>query len=209
MVLMLLGVMGLWALVLLGLIFTGDDTIILAGTGVVSLLIFATMVPTLDIIGKAVMRFPGTGTPIPMDKLLHTLKAVNDRNTAVIVQEKKPGHLIITWNYVDAKWWGILSKQGRRSIYQLHVKLDEKKHRATLIDVMKNVKWSAGPDGVKLSGGYFRGIAIEADFGKAWGITEAWKFGKVYDYSFKNTEIKYPVLHTLQQNGWDVRMGMW
>lgn len=209
MFLLLCAFLGIWSIPLLLLVWTGDDTVIVIGGMVVMLLIFATIPLALDRIGKWIMRFPGSGSPVPMEKLVHILKAVNDQKTAIIVQEKKPNHLIITWNYVDAKWWGILSKQGKRSIYQLHVKLNKKQHRATLIDVIKNVKWGINPEGVKLSGGYFRGIVIETQFGKAWGITEAWKFGKAYDYSFRNTEIKYPVLHTLQQNGWDVRMGMW
>lgn len=209
MFLLLLVFLGIWSIPLFLITLSGDDTVIVVGALTITLLIFATIPLALDRIGKWIMRFPGTGSPIPMDKLVHILTAVNHQNTAVRVEHKKPNHLIVTWNYVDAKWWGVLSKQGKRSIYQLHIKLNKKKHRATLIDVMKKINWSARPDGVKVSGGFFRGIALETEFGKAWSINQAWRFEKAYDYTFKNTEIKYPILHTLRENGWDVRMGMW
>jgi hypothetical protein len=117
--------------------------------------------------------------------------------------------LVLTWKYVDARWWQVLSKAGLTRLYELHVKLDEKRHVATLIDVTRSVQWRAGPSQVYIGGRFGRGILAGYEIGEQWGIAENWELSVVFDYKFVPAEIKTPVMNTLLRSGWDVRFGIW
>jgi hypothetical protein len=172
------------------------------------ILMFITFLPFLNFTAKRSFYFKGQGTPASYADLKKAILSTNDCNVPVMVIEKK-GQLIVTWKYVDAKWWETIAKAGLTKAYQLHIKLDEYKKEATLIDVEKNVLWGAGPTQVRLSGGYFRGIAVGIEVGDQWGIKENFHLGKIYDYKFQPSEIRTPVLNTILKRGWDVRLGMW
>lgn len=209
--------LALWALPLYALILlAGDRTgLLLTGVGVVTLLLLIGFVPFIDAAAKRVFAFRGQGEPLPAEALRAQLLAVNDWVDAPVQVEQRarrdgrPGTLVITWRYVDARWWELLAKAGLAELYQLHLRLDETRHRATLIDVTKSVQWRAGPADVRLRGGWFRGVLFEAEIGRAWGIKENWQLGEMYNYRFVPAEIKLPVLNTLLRAGWDVRFGLW
>ncbi len=170
--------------------------------------ILLTFLPFFNYALKRVFLFRGEGEPLPLGQLKEELLALNEFD-APIVMELRKEKLVTTWRYADAKWWEILSKAGLDKVYELHVKFDESRHEALLVDVMKNVSWDAGPCKANLSGGFFRGINFEVSIGKQWGIRENFEVGKILDYRFSPEEIKNPVLNTLLRHGWDVRMGMW
>jgi len=166
-------------------------------------LIVLLFIPYLDRVAKRVFSFPGEGEPIPIAELRDLIESVNSFVDApVIVQEREhpltgQRALVVTWKYVDARWWEALSRAGLSQLYELHVKLDGERHRATLVDVLKSVDWRAGPGEVRLRGGYFR------------GIRENWELGTVYDDRFVSSEIKLPVMNSILRSGWNVRFGMW
>jgi hypothetical protein len=182
---------------------------------VITLLLVIGFVPWLDFAAKRVFSFRGEGAPLPIDKLRALLLSVNDWVDAPVQvtqrtrQRGGPGTLVITWRYVDARWWELLAKAGLTQLYELHVRLDEANHRATLIDVTKSVQWRAGPADVRVRGGWFRGLLFEFEIGHQWGMRENWQLGEIYAYRFVPTEIKLPVLNTLLRSGWDVRFGLW
>ncbi|NQV00119.1 MAG: hypothetical protein HQ538_05225 [Parcubacteria group bacterium] len=169
---------------------------------------FATFLPYLNFASKIAFSFKGEGEPVELEELKEKMKEINSLDTPVMVSEKKK-KLIVTWKYVDSKWWTVFSKNGLREVYELHVKFNKKKKRVTLIDVTKSVQWKAGPGEVKLRGGFFRGIAMEYKIGKSWGIKENFELGKIYDYKFVSSEIRNPVLNTILRSGWNVNFGMW
>ena len=150
-----------------------------------------------------------------METLRVSLLAVNDWVDAPVQVEPRtrrrggPGALVITWRYVDARWWERLAQAGLTELYELHVRLDEARQRATLIDVTRQVQWRAGPTQVRVRGGSFRGVLFAFEIGEQWGITENWTLGPIYAYRFVPAEIKLPVLNTLLRSGWDVRFGLW
>lgn len=167
----------------------------------------ATFPPVMDVIGKWCFRFRGTGAPVPLSELKKSILAINHKNIPVVVTEKN-GKLRATWKYLDAKWWDILSKQGITESYTLLMRFDERHHRATLIDIKRSVNWGVGPGAVRFGFFGFRGVSFDVEIGKAWGITERFKVGKVYDYRFKTSEIRNPILNTILQSGWDVQLGI-
>ena len=191
--------------------------ILLSGSGEIAILIitfsalgiiFATFLPYLNFASKVAFSFKGEGEPIELEELKEKIKKINSFDTPVMVSEKKK-KIIVTWKYVDSKWWTVFSKNGLREVYELHIKFKEKKKKVTLIDITKSVQWRAGPTEVKLRGGFFRGIAMEYKIGKAFGIKENFELGKIYDYKFVSSEIRNPVFNTILRSGWDVSFGMW
>ena len=204
--------MAVWGGILIAVYYIfeleGDEEV--AGIVVASSMvpIFGTFIPLFNLATKWGFRFKGEGAPIPLEQLREKIKEINTYNVPVMVTEKK-GKLIVTWKYVDAKWWIILAKTGLKELYELHIKFNDKKKKVTLIDVQKTVDWEAGPYGVKIRGGYFRGVMMQYTISKAWGIKENFKFGKIYDYKFRPSEIKNPVLNTILRSGWDVNFGLW
>jgi hypothetical protein len=178
-------------------------------------LIVVLLVPYLDQVAKRVFHFKGEGDPVPVTELRELILSVNGFVDAPVMAEERQNAwtgrraLLVTWKYVDARWWEILAKAGLTQLYELHVKLDESQHVATLIDVHKSVDWRAGPTEVRLRGGLLRGLMFAYEIGKRWGIKENWELGKVYDYKFVPSEVKLPVMNSILRSGWSVRLGLW
>ncbi len=202
--------MGLWALVLFGLIELGgdNDSVILWGLLISTVILLVGFVFYMNAAVKKVFFFPGEGEPVSEAELRSVIKGINEFDAPVMVQEKGD-QLVVTWKYVDAKWWEILAKAGLEKLYELHIKFDDRKKEVTLIDVTKSVSWRAGPTEVRVSGGFFRGVIFAYEIGKAWGIKENFLPGKIYDYKFVPQEIKNPVLNTIVRHGWGARFGIW
>jgi hypothetical protein len=206
--------MAVWALPLYAVVAATEDRpgLLLPLLGAIALLLVAGFVFYLDAAAKRVFRFRGQGAPLPVEALRALLLAVNDWVDAPVQVAPRRGRadtLVLTWRYVDARWWERLARAGLTQLYELHVRLDDARHRATLIDVTKAVQWRAGPTEVRVRGGWFRGILFAVQVGRAWGIRENWAPGTIYDYRFLPAEIKQPVLNTLLRSGWDVRFGLW
>jgi hypothetical protein len=178
-------------------------------------LIILLFVPYLDQVAKRVFCFVGEGHPLSVTEVRELILSVNGFVDAPVVAQERENALthkrtlVVTWKYVDARWWEMLAKAGLTKLYELHVKLDETQHLATLIDVTKSVEWRAGPTEVRLRGGLFRGLIFTYEIGKRWGIKENWEFGEVYDYTFMPTEVKLPVMNSILRSGWNVRYGLW
>jgi len=207
---LLLLYMGVWSLLfyLWIILWSGNDSAIATGILIETLFLVIGLIPYLDFVTKKVFYFPGEGAPESPEKLREKIMEINRFDAPVMVREKGD-NLVITWKYVDAKWWEILAKAGLKKIYELHVKFNNEKKEVTLIDVKKSISWKAGPTHVRVSGGFFRGVIFDYEIGKRWGINENFGVGKIYDYRFTPQEIKNPVMNTILRNGWAVRFGMW
>ncbi len=204
--------MVIWAGILLALILgfgiqDGDEEgfIILLPA---ILLIFITYMPYFNWIMGKVYRFKGEGEPLPPAELRKKILELNEYDVPVMVKEKRK-KLIITWKYVDAKWYELIAKAGLKKLYELHIKFKQDENLVTLIDVNKTVYWRAAPTQVKIRGGFFRGVMLHWEISKLWGLDENFKFRKIYDYKFTPSEIKNPVLNSILRSGWDVRFRMW
>ncbi len=207
---LLLLYMGIWALLLFGLIKIGgnNDSFIVKGVLISTVILLVGFVLYMNFVIKKVFFFPGEGQPVSEDELRSLIKSINEFDAPVMVQEKGD-QLVVTWKYIDAKWWEILAKSGLEKIYELHIKFNNQKKEATFIDVNKSVSWRASPTEVSIHGGFFRGVIFAYEIGKRWGIKENFQIGKVYDYKFTPQEIRNPVMNTTLQHGWAVRFGVW
>ncbi len=200
----------LWFGVVAGVIAaTGGDEEVGLVVALGTLVIFPiTLIPFMQFIAKRVYRFKGEGSPVSESALRDVIQHINTLDAPVAIEERND-RLVATWKYVDAKWWEIFAKAGLEQVYELHMKLDETKKTVTMIDIHKSVSWQAGPSEVRLRGGFFRGISTTYEIGKQWGIKENFELGKIYDFKFSSSEIKYPIMNTILRNGWDVRFGLW
>ncbi len=169
--------------------------------------IFSSWIPFMIWAAARVFVYPGEGNPVSEEELRKQILEINSFDAPVRVKEKGK-KLSISWNYVDAKWFGIISKSHLSKHYELLIRFNNKTKTATLIDIQKEISFGLNPGEFKLRGGFFRGISFTYEKGIAWGITDNFKIGKVYDYKFTNAEIKTPVMNTIIRNGWTVKMGI-
>ena len=164
--------------------------------------------PFMQWLAGAVFNYAGEGTPINESAMRQRILAIETLDAPIMVEERDE-KLVVTWNYVDAQWWGVLSRSGMDQVYELHIKLDDKRKTARLIDVHKSVNWSVDPSGVRLRGGYSRGVDLSYQRVIGYGWDDAFQFGRVVDYEFRNSDIKQPIVNLLIENGWRVKFGLW
>jgi hypothetical protein len=201
--------MVVWAVILLAAIYIPpriglSDNQVTVLILILTPLIFISFLPYLNYVAKSVFFFKGEGQAIPKAQLQRWLEELNTFDAPVMAQPKRGGYLF-TWRYVDAKWWEAFQEAGLTETYELHVKLSDRQHVATLTEVTRSVHWGAGVDGVRLGWSGFRGVVSDWERGVAWGIRENFAPGKLYDYTFTPSLVKNPVINTILRSGWDVR----
>jgi hypothetical protein len=196
------------ALYLWVVVWDGNERATLIGALGALVLIVVGFVPYLNFVIRRVFYLPGVGEPVSEEELHAMLREINDFDAPVTVIERGR-RLVVTWRYVDARWWELLARSGLTKVYELHIRLNGAKKEATLVDVLKSVSWGAGPTEVQVTGGYFRGASIGYEIGEAWGIRENFAPGQIYEYEFSPQVIKNPVVNSILRSGWSVRFGMW
>lgn len=200
--------MGMLSLVLLVVVTQLDGDIIPWAVGGFALIVIGTFPVAIDRIAKLIFRFKGEGSPISVGDLRSEILAINTFGDLPITVREDGKRIIVSWKYLDAKWWEVLQKKGVRESYELVIKLDAKRHRATLIDITRSLTWGIGPSTVRFGSSFFRGIRLEYKRGKAWGIRENFSIGKIYDFTFRSEDIHDPVMNTILRSGWNVRFGL-
>jgi hypothetical protein len=203
--------LAVWAGFLYGVILLAqeDEGLLLTAILAVMAFLILAFIPYLDQVVKRVFYFRGQGSPVSAGALRRQIQSVNRLRNVPVMAEERLYDLVLTWKYVDARWWEVLARAGMRRIYELHVKLDEERRLATLIDVRQSVKWRAGPTQVHVGGGFGRGVILAYEIGEGLGIQENWQPGVVYEFTFEPAELKSPVMNTILRSGWDVRFGIW
>ncbi len=208
-----IGYMGLWGIFILLLMgylqqkYGPQSKEMFYGFLFVFITLFSSWIPFMIWTAARVFIYPGEGDPVSEEDLRKQILEINSFDAPVRVEEKGK-KLSVSWNYVDAKWFGIISKSSLSKHYELLIRFNDRTKTATLIDIQKEISFGLTPGEFKLRGGYFRGISFNYEKGIAWGITDNFKIGKVYDYKFTNAEIKTPVMNTITRNGWTVKMGL-
>ena len=87
---------------------TSDLLIVILAALVVS---FGGFVPYLNWATRRAFTFRGEGQPVPLETLRADLKAINQFDAPVMVEERKH-KLVATWKYVDARWLELFAKAG-------------------------------------------------------------------------------------------------
>lgn len=152
---------------------------------------------------------PVPGVPVlTREELVKRLLALNDEKLPYIVREDPKADLIVEWKFADAKWWGILAKQGIRKSYRLRLYFDEAGHRASALDEFGEVEWSAGlttAPTVHFRKTFFRGVVLgRRERGVAYGFKTplGGSFGKMLDYEFNVGWLKDRVTGVVTGSGW-------
>ena len=196
-------------LIFVAITIVGDNTsdllIVILAALVVS---FGGFVPYLNWATRRAFTFRGEGQTVPLETLRADLKAINQFDAPVMVEERKR-KLVATWKYVDARWLELFAKAGLTKTYELHMKFDERRNTVTMVDKTKGASWSAGVSGGSFSVSASQGVLMAYEIGKQWGIRENFELGKIYDYKFVPSEIKLPILNSILRRGWDVQYGLW
>ncbi len=208
---LVLAYMAVWAVVFLVWILIWRDTneaVLVVGILAATVMLIAIFIPYLDFVAKRVFCYTGEGEPVGEDELRALILAINEFDAPVSVEDRGK-RIVVTWKYNEAKWWELLAKAGLKQLYELHVKLNDQKKEAVLIDVLKTVAWRAGPTEVSVRASGFRGVYAGCQLGSRWGIKENFELGEVYSFKFKPSEIKSPIANSILRSGWRVRFGIW
>ena len=152
---------------------------------------------------------PVPGVPVlTRQELVKRLLALNEEKLPYIVREYPKADLIVEWKFADAKWWGILAKQGIRKSYRLRLYFDEADHRASALDEFGEVEWSADlttAPTVRFRKTFFRGVVLgRRERVVAYGFKTplGGGFGKTLDYEFDVGWLKDRVTGVVTGSGW-------
>ena len=121
----------------------------------------------------------------------------------------KESDFFLEWKIVDAKWYGIFSKEKVGKTYQALILLDDSRKTAHYYEELGSVEWHIGTDGlwrpsVRYSAEAWKGrILFQKSWGAQYGIKESGKFGKVYEYKFDIGYVRDPIKKIVQENGWE------
>lgn len=141
----------------------------------------------------------------PASALRRQLLAINRDTAPFIIRDGTPESvdLVAEWKLVDARWYEVFAKAGLEKTLKVLMKFDEANGEVRSIDQEWSVEWRAGVPSLALAVSSFRGQKKEFSFGTAFAFREDdLSFGKVYDYRFKTSEIKDPLVATAQAAGW-------
>lgn len=141
----------------------------------------------------------------PASALRQQLLAINRDTAPFIVRDGAPENcdLVAEWKIVDARWYEIFAKAGLEKTFKVLMKFDEASGEVRSVDQEWSVEWRAGVPSLALAVSSFRGQKKEFSFGTAFAFKEEdLSFGKVYEYRFKTSEIKDPLVEAAQAAGW-------
>ena len=186
----------------------GAEEVALIGVAVALLLVVG-FFPWMMWVIRKVFTFRSTATPVSEQQLQATLLTINNHDNPFTVLQHGPHKLVLTLRYADAAWWQIFARAGLSRVYELHMKFIPARQLVRVIDIQKNVDWRAGPQQVKLSASFSRGILFSQERAVQWGITDFGRLGEQYKYRFSSEEIKGPVMKTILEHGWTVQFAVW
>lgn len=186
--------------------YFGEDKLEMVVLGAF-VIIAGLMIPFMDWCAKHIFYFKGEGVTISEDELRKEILTINYHDLPVTVKEKRKA-LVVTWKYLDAKWWEIMSKQGVKQAFSVTLRFDDRHKRVTMLDTASSVTWGVGVGDAHVGFTLFRGIYLQYEIGKAWGVRENFTVGKIYNYTFDSREIHNPLMNTILRSGWDVRFGL-
>ncbi len=158
----------------------------------------------------AVVPAPGV-EPVSGPELRRRLLALNDLDAPLRAVERKDGTIDVTWRLADARWAGLMTLSGVRTIASIRLRLSEKERVCRALDIARSLRFTAdGPrTGFSLEGAFFRGIVLGRwEYEKQAGIVVRDGLptvGTAYEYTFRHAELKNPVVNIVVQGGWQYR----
>jgi hypothetical protein len=139
------------------------------------------------------------------ETLRHAMLAINRPTAPFRVRDGGPEgvDLVAEWRIVDARWYEIFAKANLTRVFSVLMRFDESRGEVRAVDQEWAVQWRAGVPTLGASTEAFRGQKIEMSFGGAYAFKEDLSgWGKVYQYRFRTSELKDPLIEVAQANGW-------
>ena len=141
----------------------------------------------------------------PAATLREAMLALNRDTAPFQVRDGAPEgvDLVAEWRIVDARWYEIFAKAGLTRVFKVLIRFDEEHGQVRSQDQEWTVEWRAGVPHLALSAEAFKGQKVEMSFGTAYAFREEdLSWGKVYEYRFKTSELKDPLIAVAGEKGW-------
>jgi hypothetical protein len=147
---------------------------------------------------------------VPKQELIDKIMMLNDPSRPYHIIKGVDTDLIAGWKIADAKWYGVLNKNGLKQTYTARLLFDESKHAVRCYEELRKISWTAGRQGIvptiQYRRSFFGGrILYKKEYAKGYGLKQLTppEPGKVYDYKFDINEIRGPIILTVEENGWE------
>lgn len=149
--------------------------------------------------------------PVPESELRRRIREIDDLDSPLVVEDgKRPGELVVTWNYADSHWAGVFQAGGVRRLARMRLRFDERTHSVRSQDQTVAVDWealAAGRAAFRVRG--FRGIVFTS-YDRGVGYGHVFRngrlvFDKTYDFRFSMKELRGPVVDLITESGWRLR----
>ncbi len=146
---------------------------------------------------------------ITKEALKEKIIALNSSELPYQITSAKESDFFLEWKIVDAKWYGIFSKEKMSRTYSALMLLDDTRKTARYYEELGSVEWHIGTDGlwkpsIRYSAEVWKGrILFQKSLGAQYGIKESGEFGKVYEYKFDIGYVRDPIKKVVQENGWE------
>jgi hypothetical protein len=147
---------------------------------------------------------PGT-SQADAEELREAFLALNRPTAPFVVREggAEGADLVAEWRIVDAKWYEIFAKAGLQKTAQVLLRLDAAAGEVRSVQRDLSVEWRAGVPDLSVSAEGFRGQKVEMSWGTGFAFREEdLRFGKVYEYRFRTSELKNPLQEVAAIHGW-------
>lgn len=146
---------------------------------------------------------------ISKEELKEKILGLNSPDLLYQIQPSKETGFILEWKIVDAKWYGIFSKEKVSKIYRASILLDENRKTTRYYEELGSIEWHIGTDGisapsVRYREEFFKGrILFKKSWGVQYGIKESGKIGKVYEYKFDIGYARDQLKKIVEASGWE------
>ena len=154
-------------------------------------------------------RPPLPGTPCRDGAELRAAFLVLNRDSApFVVREGGPegADLVAEWRLSDARWRDVFAKAGLKKGAQVLLRLDYQTGEVRAVQRDYAIEWHAGMPSLSFAAEAFRGQSVEVSFGSGHAFREEdLRFGKVYDWRFRTSELKGPLQEIAAIHGWTWR----
>ena len=146
---------------------------------------------------------------INKNALKEKILALNSQELPYHITPSKESDFFLELKIIDAKWYGIFSKEKAAKTYQAFILLDDSRKTARYYEELGSVEWHIGADGIskpsiRYKEEFFKGrILFKKSWGIQYGIKESGGFGKVYEYKFDIGYARDPIKKIAQENGWE------
>ena len=154
-------------------------------------------------------KAPPAGTPRADAEELRAAFLALDRDTAPFTVREggsEGADLVAEWRIVDARWYEVFAKAGLGKGAQVLLRLDAQTGEVRNVQRDYTVEWRAGVPSLSFSAEAFRGQKVEMSWGAGAAFREEdLRFGKVYEYRFRTSELKDPLREVAAIHGWTWR----